>query len=354
MVKRAQGKGKVFLVCVIAFYTEDLMRRVILAGLALVALVGAAKREVAVVVRGIKTPGVQIPFASLKAETELAAPGKPAWVFFEGAAFYQGAGAGLEKIDAKTGKSVAVLPKVAKPCAGMASGFGSLWVASCADGQLVRFDSKTLKETARITTGIGSAPRAIAAGTDSIWLLTDDKTTLSRIDPDQNAVVGELRVPAGCRGLIFAETAIWMACPGENKVYRVDPATNVVVNQVEVSSGPVALAVGEGSIWVLCKKNGKVDRIDPKTNKVVKSIELGVPGVEGEIAVGEGSVWVTMAGFPITRIRPASEKEAVAQQFVGRGGGAITTSTGAVWLANVAEGTVWKIDPKRVVATLAE
>ncbi len=330
------------------------MRRAILFGFAVMGFLTAAKREPAPVVKGIKTPGIQIPFASLKAETELAAPGKPAWVFFEGAAFYPNAADGVEKIDGKTGKSAAVLPKVAKPCAGMASGFGSLWVASCAEGSLIRFDTKTLKETARFATGTGTAPRAIAASTDSIWLLTDDKTTLSRIDPDQNAVVGELRVPAGCRSLVFGETALWLACPAENKVLRMDPATNLVTNLIEVSSGPQALAVGEGSIWVLCRKEGKVDRIDPKTNKVTKSIELGVPGAEGAIAVGEGSVWVTMTGFPITRISPTAEKEAVVQQFVGKGGGAITTSPAAVWLSNVAEGTVWKIDPKRIVATLAE
>ena len=330
------------------------MRMAVVLCLAASAIFAAAKHEPAPVVKGIKTPGVQIPFASLKAESEIPAPGKPAWVFFEGGAFFANAAEGIEKIDPKTAKVTATLPKVAKPCAGMASGFGSLWVPSCADGSLIRFDSKTLKETARFQVGTGTATRAIAASPDSIWMLTDDKTTLSRIDPDQNAVVGELRVPAGCRSLVFGETSLWLACPTENKVYRIDPATNVVINQVEVSSQPEALAAGEGSIWVFCKKDGKVDRIDPKTNKVSKSIDLAVPGVAGSIAVGEGSVWVTMTGFPITRINPTAEKEAAVQQFVGHGGGAITTSTGALWLSNVAEGTVWKIDPKRVIATLAE
>jgi len=103
---------------------------------------------------------------------------------------------------------------------------------------------------------------------------------------------------------------------------------------------------------VFCKKTGKVDRIDPKTNKVSKSIDLGVPGVDGRIAIGEGSVWVTLAGFPITRINPTTET--VVQQFSGTGGGAIQTSAGAIWLSNLNEGTVWRIDPKRVIATLAE
>jgi streptogramin lyase len=97
-----------------------------------------------------------------------------------------------------------------------------------------------------------------------------------------------------------------------------------------------------------------VQRIDPKTNKVIKTIELSVPNAGGNLAFGEGFLWVTQTGFPLTRIDPQNEKEHVAQQFWGDGGGLISVSPGAVWLANVSKGTVWRLDPKRVVATLAE
>jgi virginiamycin B lyase len=164
--------------------------------------------------------------------------------------------------------------------------------------------------------------------------------------------VGELRVPSGCRSLTFGETALWLACPAENKVLRVNPATNVVEKSIEVSAQPLALATGEGSIWVLCRKDGKIDRIDPKTNKVSKTIDLGVPGAEGEIAFGDGFVWVTQAGFPLARIDVKSET--VMQQFAGEGGGAIAVSPGAIWLSNLKAGTIWRVDPKRVIATLPD
>jgi virginiamycin B lyase len=324
------------------------------------ALLPAAPREPAAVKKavapsgGIKTPGVQIPFSLLKAETEIPAPGKPAWVFFSESVFVPNAKDGLDKIDAKTGKPGDALAGIPKPCVGMAAGFSSLWAASCTDGSLVRFDAKTFKQTAKLPVGVANVRHAVAASTDSIWLLTDAKTTLARIDPDQNVVVGELRLPVGCHDLVFGETALWLACPAENKVLRIDAATNLVVNRIDVSAEPQSIAIGEGSVWVLCKKDGKVERIDPKTNKVSKTIDLGVPGATGEIAVGEGSVWVTMTGFPLTRISPLAEKEKVVQQFWGAGGGAVQTSTGAVWLANTNESTLWKIDPKRIAATLAE
>jgi len=302
--------------------------------------------------QGIQTPGVQIPFSSLKPEATFPATDKPEWIFFSTDAFVP-AKEHVDKIDVKTNKMADPVAGVNKPCGGMASAFGSLWVPACGDGTLARIDPKTFKVTATIASGAADIRGSIAASADSIWLLTDAKTTLSRIDPDQNAVVGEMRLPAGCEGLTFGETALWLACPNENKVLRINPATNLVEKVIDVAARPQAIAVGAKSIWVLCEKEGAVDRIDPKTNKVSKSIALDVPGAKGTLAFGEGSVWVTQAGFPLARIDP--ESETVAQQFFGPGGGgAILTTPGAIWLSNPEAGTLVRIDPKRVLATLAE
>ena len=302
---------------------------------------------------GIKTPGIQIPFATLKPDLDLATPDKPAWMFFSESLFVPNPSKqGLDKLDVKTGKSGDPVTGISKPCSKMTFGFGSLWVPSCADGTLLRLDAKTLKQTANLATGISAASGPLAISSDSVWLLADDKTTLLRIDPDKNEQVAEIRLPVGCRNLVFGETALWVVCPASNHVLRINPATNLVTKRITVSAEPQSLAIGEGSIWVLSKKEGKVERIDPKTDKVIKTIDLLVPGAVGEIAVAEGSVWVTMTGFPLTRINPTSDK--VVQQFYGAGGGAIQTSTGAIWLSNLVEGKLWKIDPKRVAATLAE
>jgi streptogramin lyase len=300
---------------------------------------------------GIKTPGVQIPFSTLKAEAEFEASARPEWLFFSGVAFVPGKDT-IERLDAKNNKKIDPIAGLAKACGGMTAGFGSLWAPICGNSSLARIDSKTFQVTHTIATGIGSVHGVIASTADSIWLLTDDKTTLARIDPDQNLVVGEIRVPAGCRSLMSGETALWLACPAGNKVLRINPATNLVEKAIEVSAQPQAIAVGAGSIWVLCRKDGKIDRIDPKTNKVSKTIDLAVPNADGEITYGEGFLWVTQIGFPLTRIDVASQK--VVQQFAGEGGGAVVVSPGAIWLSNAKAGTIWRIDPQRVIATLPE
>lgn len=302
-------------------------------------------------VRGVTTPGIQIPMASLKPTAEIPVTARPDWIFFTDSLFLPGRNA-LDRVDPKTNKLEEPLTDLEKPCGGMATGFGSLWVPSCASGALERIDSKTLKVTAKLDIGASSATGIVAESPDSVWMLVDDKATLARIDPDQNAVVAEIRLPADCQSLTFGETALWLACPSENKVIRVNPATNLVEKQIEVSAEPVSIVTGLNSVWVYCRRESKVDRIDSKTNKVSKSIELKVSGAEGAIAFGEGSIWVSMQGFPLTRIDPVAET--VAQQFVGDGGGAVRTGAGAIWLSNKEAGTLLRIDPKLVVLTLAE
>ncbi len=348
--------------------------------------------------QGVKTPGIQIPFTSLTAEATLQAPEKPAWTYFWAdaggpGAGGRGAGSGgggrgsggggrgaapggppagppppaagfllipsqdkLDRIDSKTNKPAPEpIAGLKHPCGGIVSAFGSLWVPTCGDHALQRLDPKSFKITATIASGATATRGSIAAGTDSIWLLTDATQTLSRIDPDQNAVVGEFRVPPGCSSLLFAETSLWLACPEQNKVLRINPATNIIDKRIEVAGRPISLASGENSIWVLCAKDGKVDRIDPKTDKVSKSIELLVPNAEGAIAFSDNALWITMTGFPITRIDPTAET--VAQQFWGEGGGGLTAGAGALWLTHLTgpnAGTIWRIDPKFLLATLAE
>ena len=61
-------------------------------------------------------------------------------------------------------------------------------------------------------------------------------------------------------------------------------------------------------------------------------------------------MWVTSFEFPLSRIDPATN--AVAQQFYGPGGDAVRVGLGSVWLSNLRQGNVWRLDPKRIEATL--
>ena len=154
--------------------------------LALTAMAQSAtkKRAAPVVTSGEKTPGVLIPFASLKAEVQL--PIAPSWTFAASDSLLapNPVAGTLAPLDSKTNKLGDAIAGLRKPCCSVANGFTSLWVPSCATQSLDRIDPKTWKITASVLSGIGSATPAVAATADSVWLLGDDRTTLSRIDPD--------------------------------------------------------------------------------------------------------------------------------------------------------------------------
>jgi streptogramin lyase len=301
-------------------------------------------------VKGVTTPGVQVPFSNLVADAEF--PFGSAWLTLADAVLAADPVNGsVARIDPKTNKAGDPIVGLKTPC-GAVVAFGSLWASDCGDHSLARIDLKSGKVTATIPGVIGTANPSPVANSDSLWVLTDDRTTLARIDPQENRLVAEMRLPSGCNALAFGEMALWATCPSDNRVLRIDPRTNLVEKRIDVSAEPRGVAVGVGSVWVLCRKDGKVERIDPKTNKVTKTIDLSVPGANGSVAIGAGSVWVALEGFPLTRIDPESDK--VVQQFYGEDAAVVLAAPDAIWLSSPHKGFLRRYDPKRIAATLPE
>lgn len=301
---------------------------------------------------GVKAPNVRVAVTALKPEAVFDVPGAPDWIAIEESVWVSNYPKNtVARLDPKSNKVIAMVPVGDKPCSGLTTGFGSLWVPLCGDQALARVDLKEGKVTARIPIGIGDSEGGLAEGAGSIWLVTDNKGTLARIDPATNKVVAEIQVPAGSFAVAFGEGAVWVTGTEANVLTRINPDTNLVVETIPVAKAPRFLTIGGGFIWTLNQTNGDVSKVDPKTNKVVATIDVGVPGPGGEIAFGEGSVWVTSFEFPISRIDPALGR--VVQQFAGEGGDAIRVGLGSVWLSNIRAGTVWRLDPRRIMATVA-
>jgi virginiamycin B lyase len=302
---------------------------------------------------GVKAAGIQIPIANLKPDAIFEVPGGPDWIAVDESVWISNYPKGsVTRIDPKTNKVMGAIPTGLKPCSGLAAGFGSLWVPNCGDRTLSRVDLKSGEVKAAISTGIANSEGGIAIGAGSVWLMTDDKGTLARFDPDTNKVVAEIYVATGSDVVAFGEGSVWVTSTTHDLLSRVDPKTNLVVETIHVGKKPRFLAVGEGAVWVLNQGDGSVSRVDPKTNKVSATIEAGVPGDGGDIAAGEGSVWVASFEFPLTRIDPFTNK--VVQQFAGPGGDAVRVGLGSVWLSNLRQHNVWRIDPRRIEATIAE
>lgn len=301
---------------------------------------------------GVTTPGVKIPITKLKPDAIYVVPGAPDWMAADAEMWVSNSPNGtVSRLDPKSTTAV-TFPVGKNPCSGLATGFGSVWVPNCGDSTISRLDLKDGKPQATFALTIANDEGGIAIGAGSLWILIDSKGTLARIDPASNKVVAEIYVSPGSFAVAFGENAVWVTSSEKNTLTRVNPQTHVIDAIIPVGPKPRFLTVGEGGVWTLNQGDGTISRIDPKTNKVVATVAAGVPGGGGEISAGEGSVWVTTFEYPISRIDPSTNT--VAQQFVGEGGDSIRVGLGSVWLTNIRGGTVWRIDPKRVIATLPE
>ncbi len=152
----------------------------------------------------------------------------------------------VTRIDAKTNKPAAPVTVGKEPCAGIAVGFGTLLVPLCGAPGLARVDLKTNAVTT-IARGFTASVGAPVTGVGSIWILTDAKGTLARIDPASNTVVAEVHLGAAAGALAFGQGAVWVAT-ASNELLRLDPYTNVTVETIKVGKSPRSIAIGEGAV----------------------------------------------------------------------------------------------------------
>ena len=301
---------------------------------------------------GVSTPGVKREMSTITPAAVISIPGTPDWQVMTEDAMWVSNGPKntVHRIDVKTNEPVAI--EVGKrPCSGLAAGFGSVWVPLCGDRPNVengarpavaRIDVKTKTVVATIQVGVANSEGGIVASPDAVWILSDIKGTLARIDPETNKIAAEITVAPGSVAPVFADGAIWISSPEKSVLTRVDTKTNTVTDTIAVGPGPRFITAGAGSIWTLNQGDGTVSRVDTKTRKLITNIECGIPGTGGELAFGDGAVWATVFQIPITRIDAATNT--VTKQWAGAGGDAIRVAFGAVWLSNLREQNLWRID----------
>ena len=314
-------------------------------------------------------PPITLPLASLTPDATIELGGDRRITVTPDAVWVASRATGdLIRIDPKTNLPDKPIPIGKEPCHSLVQAFKSLWTSLCSPGSLVRFNppaASPAKDAAAdkpadasaakkpkdpitlITTAVhGAGP--IVSATGSIWMVTNGGASLIRVDPDTNAVVAEVSLPAPATAIAVSGDALWVVSSAKNVAIRVNGYSNVVEEIVKVGPSPIAIASGEGSVWTLNGGDGSLSRVDPKTNKVTETITAGVTGANGTILVGEGSVWVSTPGSPLARIDPRTN--ALAQRFTGSGGGVFALGLKSIWLAATPT-HIWRIDPKRVEAT---
>jgi virginiamycin B lyase len=198
---------------------------------------------------------------------------------------------------------------MARPCGTMAIAEGSLWVADCVDRTIIRISLQSAKKTAVIPTGIANPAGElnVVAGAGSIWVASDGKGLVSRIDPTSNSVTASIRVDSETYFLTFGFGSLWAASSKNGTLQRIDPKTNRVTKRTKLGKQPGFLVAGEGAVWVQEQGDGTVARVDPISGTVLGRVKVGKDLLYGDIDTGAGKVWLrTTADQTFVAIDPSS------------------------------------------------
>jgi virginiamycin B lyase len=247
----------------------------------------------------------------------------------------------IHRIDPTTNQEVASVSVPGEPCAGLAPGFGSLWVPLCAPKPaLAKIDLRSNLVTAVLKFGT-AAECGITTSDDSVWLVLDGHGTLARVDPVSNTIRQRVKLPAGSCNPHYSKGMVWVTNAQGAELTAVDARTGAIVSTIQTGPHPRFLTDAAGSIWTLNQGDGSLTQIDMSSRRVTGSVALGTPGHGGDIAYSGLMVWTTMMGAPLTAVNIASNQ--IFRQWVGPGGDSLAIGHGAIWLTDYHKGTIVRL-----------
>jgi len=259
----------------------------------------------------------------------------------------------VHRIDPRTNTEVASVALQGEPCAGLATGFGSLWIPLCGkpDGStntLAKVDLASNTLSAVYGTGPAAAEGGVTTSPDSVWLVTDKEGSLARIDPNTGAVRQIVRVPAGSYNPLYDHGRVWVTHAVGAGVTRVDAATGTLEATAKTHAAPRFLTAGAGAVWTLNQGDGSLTRVDAESARATATIALRTPGHGGDIAFSDGMIFTTMPKTPLSLIDSATST--LRCQWAGAGGDSLAIGHGAIWLTNYHAGTISRFELQDVVA----
>lgn len=219
------------------------------------------------------------------------------------------------------------------PCGALAVGFGSLWVADCADNTLNRIDLKTEKLAAVIKTGIAN-PRGetnVVIGDGSVWVASNRRGSITRINPLNNSISSVIPVDADTYYLSFGLKFLWATTPTGRELEKIDPRTNTLVQRTPLGGDPGFLVAGKNAVWVQEQADGTVARISPETGKVTGRVKVSDTLKYGDIDAGGGNIWLrTTTGQTYVVIDPET-LDILARVGKESGSGALRYTSSGIW-----------------------
>jgi DNA-binding beta-propeller fold protein YncE len=148
---------------------------------------------------------------------------------------------------------------------------------------------------------------------------------------------------AGPVGVAVVDSSVWVVSASAGTVTGFDAATGKKLRTVAVGETPLRAASDGKLLWVSVFGAGQVVAVDPTSGRVIR--RTGVPGQPEGIVSAFGAIWVVrQQARKLTRIDPSGK---LGPSYpLGSEPRLVTASASDLFVADVTDGTITRIDPQ--------
>lgn len=186
--------------------------------------------------------------------------------------------------------------------------------------------------------GVGAQPTGMLFDGNYIWVSNNSSNSVTKLQPDDGAVLGTFSTGSYPVGLAFDGVNIWIANFGFNgagntaTVLSARTGRPASFSPVPVGQGPRGLTFDGANIWAADSAGGTVTKVRASDGILLGTYTVG-PGPEC-LTFDGANIWVTNRDdSSLTKIR-VSDGKLMGTFTVGRGPFGITFALGHIWVAN--------------------
>jgi YVTN family beta-propeller protein len=216
---------------------------------------------------------------------------------------------------------------------------------------LVKIDARTNQVVDVVR--VGRNPGKVVAGYGAVWVVNDKDETLTRVGlrSGHAVLVGGLRLAAPAGLAVAGGRGLFVGSFAESKVVAIDPRALGVAERIRIpGSTALFLAAGAGSLWITqppadfhASAPAAISRISILNDKIQN--RFTVPGgvLPGQIAFGARAAWVANVGDgTVWRIDAATNS--VRRIRVGSQPTDIAVGFGSAWVPCLGRNAVWRLN----------
>ncbi len=286
---------------------------------------------------GSDGPSVSAPIAVGTPPLRITADGQGAWVTSE-------RDGTVTRLDPASGDQLRQVT-LRRGISGVAIGSKWLWVTDPRRHELLRLDSKTLRQRQAIPIPGAPGPIALSADPRRVWVADEDGSGIAVVNAESGRRI-RTRLPPAAAPLRLAVGAggLWASSSSTASVRRIDLGTLEPGDPILAGPRPAGITIAQGAVWVTNPPGGTVTEIDPSLREVRAQVTVG--SKPGGIDAGTSAIWVANAADDtVTKIDLDSGEVEGDPIQVGPEPGAVAVGGDAVWVANNGDGTVTRIEP---------